>query len=367
MKIELVENKVYFISDSGKKEIHPFWLRERVNGEEFIDKNTQQRLFDPTSLNSDIAISKANISDDCLVINFNDGVNSKLNIEKIALEFSNEDNVIKSIDKIKWNSDLKNIKNFEYQDNLFDSKEMHDLLISFYQYGFVIIKNVPTYDNFIVKFANSIGSVRRTNFGEHFNVKSKQDPNDLAYTSLALAPHTDNPYRNPVPCIQLLHCVESKVHGGLSTLVDGLTVTEDLKSNHPQFYKILTEIKVKFKFIDKDVVLENWSPLIELSDEKKFKQVRFSPRLDFVPILDKEKLDLYYKARNKLSEMYNSDKYKIEFKLSAKDLIMMDNYRLLHGRTAYQISEGERFLQGCYIDYDSTEGKLRHLKRKFNL
>ena len=367
MKIELVENKVYFISDSGKKEIHPFWLRERVNGEEFLDKNTQQRLFDPTSLNSDIAISKANISDDCLVINFNDGVNSKLNIEKIALEFSNEDNVIKSIDKIKWNSDLKNIKNFEYQNNLFDSKEMHDLLISFYQYGFVIIKNVPTYDNFIVKFANSIGSVRRTNFGEHFNVKSKPDPNDLAYTSLALAPHTDNPYRNPVPCIQLLHCVESKVHGGLSTLVDGLTVTEDLKSNHPEFYKILTEIKVKFKFIDKDVVLENWSPLIELSDEKKFKQVRFSPRLDFVPILDKEKLDLYYKARNKLSEMYNSDKYKIEFKLSAKDLIMMDNYRLLHGRTAYQISEGERFLQGCYIDYDSTEGKLRHLKRKFNL
>jgi gamma-butyrobetaine dioxygenase len=65
--------------------------------------------------------------------------------------------------------------------------------------------------------------------------------------------------------------------------------------------------------------------------------------------------------------MYNSAKYKIEFKLSAKDLIMMDNYRLLHGRTSYQTSEGERFLQGCYIDYDSTEGKLRHLKRKFNL
>ena len=24
-------------------------------------------------------------------------------------------------------------------------------------------------------------------------------------------------------------------------------------------------------------------------------------------------------------------------------------------------------LQGCYIDYDSTEGKLKHLKRKFNI
>ena len=38
MKIELIENKVYFNNGSEKKEIHPFWLRERVNGEEYLDK-----------------------------------------------------------------------------------------------------------------------------------------------------------------------------------------------------------------------------------------------------------------------------------------------------------------------------------------
>ena len=48
------------------------------------------------------------------------------------------------------------------------------------------------------------------------------------------------------------------------------------------------------------------------------------------------------------------------------DIIMVDNHRLLHGRTLYNESEGKRFLQGCYIDHDSSEGKLRHLKRKFN-
>ncbi len=367
MKIELNENKVYFNNGTVKKEIHPFWLRERVDGDEFLDKGTQQRLFDPTSLDNEILISKANIKDKYLEIDFNDGVNSKLDIDKLALEFFNEDIIIKSIPKIKWDSSLKNIKNFEYQKNFFESKEMYDLLVSFYKYGFVIIKNIPTNDNFIVKFANSIGSVRRTNFGEYFDVKSKPDPNDLAYTSLGLAPHTDNPYRNPVPCIQLLHCIKSEVSGGLSTLVDGFTVTEDLKIENPDFYKILSEVKVRFKFIDKEVVLEDWSELISLNDDKTFKQVRFSPRLDYVPMLEKEKLDLYYKARKKLSEMYNSDKYRIEFKLAPKDLMMMDNYRLLHGRTSYEAKEGNRFLQGCYIDYDSTEGKLRHLKRKFNL
>ena len=367
MKIELVDNKVYFNDGSKKKEIHPFWLRERVNGEKYLDKGTQQRLFDPTFLSNDVSINKVNLNEKYLEVNFNDGVNSKLEIDKIASEFFKEDIVIRSIEKTKWDSTLKNIKNFEYQDSFIDSKEMYDLLVSFYKYGFIIIKNIPTDNNFIVKFANSIGSVRRTNFGEFFNVQSKPDPNDLAYTSLGLSPHTDNPYRNPVPCIQLLHCIESEVTGGLSTLVDGFTVTEDLKKENPEFYKILSEVKVRFKFIDKEVVLEDWSELIKLNDDKTFKQVRFSPRLDYVPMLDKEKLDLYYKARKKLSEMYNSDKYRIEFKLVPKDLMMMDNYRLLHGRTSYEVKEGNRFLQGCYIDYDSTEGKLRHLKRKFNL
>ena len=367
MKIELNDNKVYFINGNIKSEIHPFWLRERVDGEEFLDKKTQQRLFDPTSLNSEIKINKASINKNFLEINFNDGVNSKLDIKKLTLEFSNKDILLKTIQKIKWDSTLKDIKNFEYKKNFFDSRELFDLLISFYKYGFVIIKNVPTDNNFIVKFANSIGSVRRTNFGEYFNVKSKIDPNDLAYTSMQLSPHTDNPYRNPVPCIQLLHCIINEVSGGFSTIVDGFTVCEDLKKNHPDYFKVLNEIKVKFKFIDKDVVLEDWSELIKLNDDGTFKQVRFSPRLDFVPILDKDQLDFYYKARKKLSEMYNSKKYRIEFKLEPKDLIMMDNYRLLHGRTAYEINEGNRFLQGCYIDYDSTEGKLKHLKRKFEI
>ena len=48
MKIELENNKVFFENKGFKKEIHPFWLRERVEGDNFVDKATKQRLFDPT-------------------------------------------------------------------------------------------------------------------------------------------------------------------------------------------------------------------------------------------------------------------------------------------------------------------------------
>ena len=318
MKFEINSNKIFSYNGSNKEEIHPFWLRERVSEKEHLDEGTQQRLFDPSSMSHSIDILEADINGDILKVKFNDGVISNFEIQKLSNELSLNVNEVINIEKTKWKSDFKDIKSFKFSDEFNDSKEMLNLLISFYKYGFVIIQNVPTDDNFLVNFGNMIGSVKRTNFGEFFNVKSKPNPNDLAYTSLPLAPHTDNPYRNPVPCIQILHCITNEVKGGFSTLVDGFTVTEALKKDNPEFYDILTKVKVRFKFIDKDVVLEDWSELIKLDEDNQFKQVRFSPRLDYVPILEKKDLDLYYKARKKF-QIY----------ITLKNIELNSNYSLV--------------------------------------
>ena len=365
MNIELDNKKIIFNNKQNKKEIHPMWLRERVRDEKYLDKNNDQRLFDPSFLNN-INIEDAQIDKNFLKLTFNDGVTSKFEISKLTSEFLDSENLLNTVEQKLWDSSLKNNPTYAFKEKFYESREMFNLLKSFYKYGFVIIKNVPTKNNYIVDFANSIGSIRPTNFGEFFNVRSVPNPNDLAYTSLALSPHTDNPYRKPVPCIQLLHCIENEVSGGFSTLVDGFKVAKHLKENNSKYFEILTKTKVKFKFTDKDVVLENMGELIELDEQNNFKQIRFSTRLDYVPPLEKDHLDIYYKARKEISSLYNSEIFRIEFKLMPGDIMMMDNYRLLHGRTAYDSNEGKRFLQGCYIDHDSTEGKLRHLKRKFN-
>ena len=54
-----------------------------MNGDNFVDKRTQQRLFDPTELKENIKIDSLNLSNDYLEITFNDGVHTKLAIEKI--------------------------------------------------------------------------------------------------------------------------------------------------------------------------------------------------------------------------------------------------------------------------------------------
>ena len=90
--------------------------------------------------------------------------------------------------------------------------------------------------------------------------------------------------------------------------------------------------------------------------------MRLSPRLDYVQVFKKDKLDQFYKARTLFIKLCNSKKFMIEFKLSPGDMMLMDNYRTLHGRTKYDMSVGERHLQGCYIEHDSVESKMKKLE-----
>jgi len=99
MKIELNQNKIFYNNGKSIQEIHPFWLRERVDGEKFLDKGTQQRLFDPSAMNGEVIVKKAEIKNGFLEVNFNDGVYSKLDINKLEIEFLNKDTVIKEIPK----------------------------------------------------------------------------------------------------------------------------------------------------------------------------------------------------------------------------------------------------------------------------
>ena len=76
-------------------------------------------------------------------------------------------------------------------------------------------------------------------------------------------------------------------------------------------------------------------------------------------MLEKNKLDLYYKARKK-ALLYNS-KNRIEFKLAPKDLMMMDNYRV-RMEEKNLIRRRKKVFARLLYRFDSTEGKLRHLK-----
>ena len=87
--------------------------------------------------------------------------------------------------------------------------------------GFTLIRGVPCRAGMVATVAGCFGYVRETNYGRVFDVRVEAAPSHLASTGLALSPHTDNPYRDPEPTVQLLHCHTSAAAGGDTILVDG--------------------------------------------------------------------------------------------------------------------------------------------------
>ncbi|HUI61729.1 MAG TPA: TauD/TfdA family dioxygenase, partial [Steroidobacteraceae bacterium] len=215
-----------------------------------------------------------------------------------------------------------------------------------------------------LKVAATFGFTRDTNFGAYFDVRSVPEATDLAYTSVSLDPHTDNPYRTPVPGVQLLHCLVNETSGGLSTLVDGFAAAEALRRQDRAAFDLLARTPVRFRYRDEKTELVASTAPIELDGTGRLQAVHFSPRLDFVPLQPPQVLSAYFRARRAFDRLLRSPEYEIRFLLNAGDLLFMDNQRLLHGRTGFDPREGLRHLQGCYIDIDGPRSQYRVLRRQ---
>jgi gamma-butyrobetaine dioxygenase len=59
--------------------------------------------------------------------------------------------------------------------------------------------------------------------------------------------------------------------------------------------------------------------------------------------------------------MLQSDKYLMRFRLEATECIVFDNHRIVHGRSAYSATEGDRYLRGCYADRGEMRSTYRAL------
>lgn len=350
--------------DNTPVALHPLWLRERCRSAVSMDQRTGQRLYNPSDLDTGLKItSLRRPAAGRIAVTFSDGHESQFDDSQILAEASMSTEADGLPAREAWTSTLTALPEATWSP-MPSPKELFGMAEKFLRYGFIILHDVPRISQSLFNVAESFGFVRDTNFGRFFDVRSKPDANDLAYSSLALDPHVDNPYREPSPGIQLLHCLVNKTQGGLSTLVDGLACARALQQRDPEAYRLLSSTPVRFQFDDREAQHIAWQPHLKLDETGSFQAIHVSPRLDFSPLLPAAELDAFYAARRSLDRLLKSAEFEIRFRLGDGDLVMFDNRRLLHGRTSFDTQEGERHLQGCYIDIDGPRSLYRVLRRK---
>ncbi|MDB6091307.1 MAG: hypothetical protein JWN85_4091 [Gammaproteobacteria bacterium] len=351
--------------DSGQRfALHPIWLRERCPDPQTFDLRTGQRLQDPSDLDLGLALSAVSEPrPGCLRVRFSDGHEADFLGQELLAEAVLAPGEHDIPAARPWNGTLTSFPRAEWDSHPADAK-LAGWISAFLEYGFLILRGVPPVPRTVLQVAATFGFTRQTNFGALFEVRSVPEASDLAYTSLPLDPHTDNPYRAPVPGVQLLHCLINETSGGLSTLVDGHAAAEALRTRDVEAFQLLSRTPVRFRYRDDTTELVASATPIELDVMGRVQAINFSPRLDFVPLALPEDLADYYRARRAFDHLLRSPEFEIRFRLDAGELLMMDNRRLLHGRTGFDPAAGQRHLQGCYIDIDGPRSLYRVLRRR---
>lgn len=245
-----------------------------------------------------------------------------------------------------------------------DLAARRDWLAKVARYGFGKLENGPVEDGALFDVVDLFGYVRETNYGRHFEVRTEVNPTNLAYTGLGLQAHTDNPYRDPVPSVQVLYCLESSAAGGENMVVDGFRAARRLREENAEWFDVLTSHCARYEYAGEEgVALRARRPMIELAPDGELKAIRFNNR-SFAAITDVpfEAMETYYAAYRRLGEIIDDPAMEVTFRLEPGESFVVDNTRVLHARKAYS-GIGKRWLQGCYSDMDGLRSTLAWLER----
>jgi len=216
----------------------------------------------------------------------------------------------------------------------------------------------------------NLGYIRETIFGGLWDFTADLEMADTAYTTLELKPHTDGCYMIDPPGLQIFHMLYFDGTGGKTVLVDGFSVGQILKQYDEEAFNFFVENKIPYEYVDekKGIFMQYEQNVFGLNSKtQEIERVAFN-NSDRMELKGKEwtfeKIQKFYKSLKSLLLLLHDPSNQIHLQMQHGSLLVIDNQRLLHGRTAFT---GYRRICGSYIDKDLFECKVRNLIRERNL
>lgn len=244
-----------------------------------------------------------------------------------------------------------------------DDRVLAEALGEVVRRGIVCLRGAGSEPGTVERLVERFGYVRETNYGRLFDVREEVGAaTHLAYTAIGLELHTDNPYRDPEPTLQVLHVIEAATRGGVSLFADGFAHAEAIRAEAPARFEALATTPVEFAY--RGPAGERYAAraaIFETTPWGDLRAVRVNHRaLSPIP-LDCPSVEAWYEASRDFYERLHAPTSRLARKLAPGDIVMFDNRRILHGRTAYAAGAGRRWLQGCYAERDGLLATLNRL------
>ncbi|PFH59306.1 hypothetical protein XA68_12569 [Ophiocordyceps unilateralis] len=367
-------------AEDGKSVVlSKLWLRDCCRCEECVDKETMQRKFNILAYRQDGPMSVESKDDDGFVMRFPDHHTSRFTWDWVREQLPGFEildmNPRKSM-KL-WNREilLRELPEVEYSEVMDPSSQegMAKLCSKIRQSGICFVTGTPVTPEATKELIESIGPIRQTHYGGFYDFQADHSKADSAYTNAALDLHTDTTYFTEPAGIQALHLLShtpssdepsDEKLGGETILVDGFFVAHRQRMEFRSHFDLLQRAPVRWHAsgnADVAVIPDKDYPIIG-THLGVLQQIRWN-------MADRGFLSLDVHAGKMIGAMRSWDSImrrpenKYQFQLAPGRVLLMDNWRILHGRTAFT---GDRRICGAYISRDDfvSKWKLTNFDRK---
>ena len=233
--------------------------------------------------------------------------------------------------------------------------------------GIVRVSGVGTDPAGTEALAGLLGPIHQTTvYGRIYDVRAEPVAKLGAKTGMAQAPHIDDAFYYSPPGIDVFHCLVNTDEGGMSTYVDGFAIAESIRAEAPDAYDLLTTLPVPhIRRHPGEIDLRSRGPLISLDERERPRGIRYFDRalapLDVEPDL----VEPFYDAIREFNRRMISAEFTARVRVAPGDGMLIDNHRVMHGRTAFDPSQG-RHIRLCHVPRDEFHGRLRELSRQLD-
>jgi gamma-butyrobetaine dioxygenase len=349
----------------GEQTVFPYlWLRD--SSPDGFHPETGERTFDLLSVPEDITPKTVTVEGDSLLVEWpGDGIVSRFPLDWLSDHRPGQmlaDPAALVAQSWHHGMSRNDLPVAEAETLLTDDSALLDWAVAAKRTGLALVTGLEGTESGLA-VAERIGFLRETNFGRVFEVISKPDPNNLAYTALALPLHTDLTNQEMPPGYQFLHCIANSAEGGGSVFADGYAIAEALAKRDAEAFRQLTTVAIPMRFHDRDTDLRRHDRVIRLDDDGRPVEIRYNAHLAGIFDMPADKMAPYYRAYRAFMSATRDPANHLTLRLCPGEMAVFDNRRILHGREAFDPATGSRHLRGCYVDRGEWDRRIRVLSR----
>ena len=248
--IESLNDGLNILWDDNSSSCFPWlWLRDHSESEVDLHPDSKQRQIDVFSESPNNAVNKVSLDKNSrnVLVQWVDESESCLSFDLLKSMAQPNTPHAKALRSVNlWNSsnEIEIFPEISYK-AVMRGGGIKKWLTHIQRTGFVLVTETPATPEVTKELMERMAYIRNSIFGGFSVWDNKlESPDDTAFTSLSIEPHTDGTYVHDAPGLQTLHCIKRDSIGGENQLIDGLAIAEKMRNEYPDAFNILCNVKL---------------------------------------------------------------------------------------------------------------------------